>query len=63
MLKITLFFLLFLNNALHIVEKNPSKFKIDNKELTNRKLFIEQARDEVKVGFSYGVHIILNPEP
>ncbi|KAE8749295.1 hypothetical protein FOCC_FOCC004002 [Frankliniella occidentalis] len=39
----------FLNKKIHIVEKNPSKFKIDNKELTNRKLFIEQAREEVKV--------------
>lgn len=38
-----------LNKTLHIVEKNPSKFKIDNKELTSRKLFIEQAREEVKV--------------
>ncbi|KAJ8866303.1 hypothetical protein PR048_032146 [Dryococelus australis] len=32
-----------------IVEKNPSKFKIDNKELSGRRNFIEQTRDEVKV--------------
>ncbi|XP_034232308.1 syntaxin-6 [Thrips palmi] len=38
-----------LEDTKNIVEKNPSKFKIDNKELTNRKLFIEQAREEVKV--------------
>jgi hypothetical protein len=32
-----------------IVEKNPSKFKIDNKELSSRKSFIDQTREEVKV--------------
>ncbi|KAK9500328.1 hypothetical protein O3M35_001615 [Rhynocoris fuscipes] len=31
-----------------IVEKNPSKFKIDNKELTSRRNFIELTREEVK---------------
>lgn len=35
--------------TLRIVEKNPTKFKIDNKELTSRKNFIEQTREEVKV--------------
>ncbi|GJQ70756.1 Syx6 [Trypoxylus dichotomus] len=33
---------------LHIVERNPSKFKIDNKELTTRKNFIVSTRAEVK---------------
>lgn len=32
-----------------IVEKNPTKFKIDNKELTVRRAFIEHTREEVKV--------------
>ncbi|KAJ1523253.1 hypothetical protein ONE63_001133 [Megalurothrips usitatus] len=36
-------------NILSLQCINPSKFKIDNKELTNRKLFIEQAREEVKI--------------
>ncbi|XP_049960578.1 syntaxin-6 isoform X2 [Schistocerca serialis cubense] len=31
-----------------IVEKNPGKFKIDNKELSSRRNFIDQTRDEVK---------------
>nr|CAD7585897.1 unnamed protein product [Timema genevievae] len=30
-------------------EKNPGKFKIDNKELSSRKSFIDQTREEVKV--------------
>lgn len=34
---------------IRIVEKNPTKFKIDNKELTVQRSFIEQAREEVKV--------------
>lgn len=37
-----------LEDTIGIVEKNPSKFKIDNKELTIRKNFIEQTREEVK---------------
>ncbi|XP_039286426.1 syntaxin-6 [Nilaparvata lugens] len=37
-----------LEDTIGIVEKNPSKFKIDNKELTSRKNFIEQTREEVK---------------
>uniref|UniRef100_A0A182LWY1 t-SNARE coiled-coil homology domain-containing protein n=1 Tax=Anopheles culicifacies TaxID=139723 RepID=A0A182LWY1_9DIPT len=31
-----------------IVEKNPSKFKIDNRELSSRRHFIDATRDEVK---------------
>lgn len=31
-----------------IVEKNPSKFRIDNKELSSRRHFIEATRDEVR---------------
>ncbi|XP_033223717.1 syntaxin-6 isoform X2 [Belonocnema kinseyi] len=38
-----------LDDTICIVEKNPSKFKIDNKELTIRRHFIEQTRDEVKI--------------
>nr|CAD7426962.1 unnamed protein product [Timema monikensis] len=38
-----------LNPILRIVEKNPGKFKIDNKELSSRKSFIDQTREEVKV--------------
>uniref|UniRef100_A0A182PJX2 t-SNARE coiled-coil homology domain-containing protein n=1 Tax=Anopheles epiroticus TaxID=199890 RepID=A0A182PJX2_9DIPT len=30
------------------VEKNPSKFKIDNRELSSRRHFIDATRDEVK---------------
>lgn len=37
-----------LEDTVDIVEKNPSKFKIDNKELTTRKHFIDATRDEVK---------------
>uniref|UniRef100_A0A1B6M580 t-SNARE coiled-coil homology domain-containing protein n=1 Tax=Graphocephala atropunctata TaxID=36148 RepID=A0A1B6M580_9HEMI len=37
-----------LEDTIGIVEKNPTKFKIDNKELTSRKNFIEQTREEVK---------------
>lgn len=32
-----------------IVEKNPKKFKIDEKEIKSRKAFIEQSKNEVKV--------------
>lgn len=35
--------------SIRIVEKNPSKFKIDNKELAIRRRFIEETREEVKV--------------
>lgn len=38
-----------LNLFTHIVEKNPSKFKLDNKELSTRKSFIDSTREEVKV--------------
>lgn len=38
-----------LDSCVPIVEKNPSKFKIDNKELTSRRNFIELTREEVKV--------------
>ncbi|EFN82669.1 Syntaxin-6 [Harpegnathos saltator] len=38
-----------LNAYARIVEKNPTKFKIDNKELTVQRSFIEQAREEVKI--------------
>ncbi|XP_070521064.1 syntaxin-6-like isoform X3 [Cardiocondyla obscurior] len=38
-----------LEDTICIVEKNPTKFKIDNKELTVQRSFIEQARDEVKI--------------
>ncbi|KRT80824.1 hypothetical protein AMK59_5725, partial [Oryctes borbonicus] len=37
-----------LEDTIDIVEKNPSKFKIDNKELTTRKNFIDSTRAEVK---------------
>ncbi|KAF6200934.1 hypothetical protein GE061_005381 [Apolygus lucorum] len=37
-----------LDDTIGIVEKNPSKFKIDNKELTSRRNFIELTREEVK---------------
>ncbi|XP_031346404.1 syntaxin-6 [Photinus pyralis] len=37
-----------LEDTIDIVEKNPSKFKIDNKELTSRKNFIDCTRDDVK---------------
>ncbi|XP_051161965.1 syntaxin-6 [Leptopilina boulardi] len=38
-----------LEDTICIVEKNPSKFKIDNKELAIRRRFIEETRDEVKI--------------
>ncbi|XP_043463185.1 syntaxin-6 isoform X1 [Leptopilina heterotoma] len=38
-----------LEDTICIVEKNPSKFKIDNKELVFRRRFIEETRDEVKI--------------
>lgn len=38
----------FLTFFLSIVEKNPTKYKLDNKELSSRKNFIEDTRDEVK---------------
>ncbi|CAG9855796.1 unnamed protein product [Phyllotreta striolata] len=37
-----------LEDTIDIVEKNPTKFKIDNKELTYRKHFIEATKHEVK---------------
>ncbi|XP_046997431.1 syntaxin-6 [Schistocerca americana] len=37
-----------LEDTIGIVEKNPGKFKIDNKELSSRRNFIDQTRDEVK---------------
>ncbi|XP_044761249.1 syntaxin-6 isoform X1 [Coccinella septempunctata] len=38
-----------LEDTIDIVEKNPTKFKIDNKELTLRKKFIDSTREEVKL--------------
>lgn len=38
-----------LEDTIDIVEKNPTKFKIDNKEITTRKHFIDTTREEVKV--------------
>ncbi|XP_076636225.1 syntaxin-6-like isoform X2 [Colletes latitarsis] len=38
-----------LEDTIRIVEKNPTKFKIDNKELTVQRSFIEQTREEVKI--------------
>ncbi|XP_046586744.1 syntaxin-6 isoform X1 [Neodiprion lecontei] len=38
-----------LEDTICIVEKNPNKFKIDNKELTIRRNFIEQTREMVKI--------------
>ena len=35
-------------NFIRIVEKNPNKFKIENKELSSRRSFIDATRDEVK---------------
>ncbi|KAK6628983.1 hypothetical protein RUM43_002800 [Polyplax serrata] len=40
--------LISLTHSLSIVEKNPTKFKIDNKELSSRRNFIDDAREEVK---------------
>ncbi|XP_059614281.1 syntaxin-6 [Phlebotomus argentipes] len=37
-----------LEDTIGIVEKNPSKFKIDNRELITRRHFIEATRHEVK---------------
>ncbi|XP_040152797.1 syntaxin-6 [Anopheles arabiensis] len=37
-----------LEDTISIVEKNPSKFKIDNRELSSRRYFIDATRDEVK---------------
>ncbi|XP_018565804.1 syntaxin-6 [Anoplophora glabripennis] len=37
-----------LEDTIDIVEKNPSKFKIDNKEITIRKHFIDSTKSEVK---------------
>uniref|UniRef100_A0A182UZI1 t-SNARE coiled-coil homology domain-containing protein n=1 Tax=Anopheles merus TaxID=30066 RepID=A0A182UZI1_ANOME len=34
--------------ALNKTQKNPSKFKIDNRELSSRRYFIDATRDEVK---------------
>ncbi|XP_057334382.1 syntaxin-6 isoform X1 [Microplitis mediator] len=38
-----------LEDTIGIVEKNPNRFKIDNKELNFRRAFIDHTRDEVKV--------------
>ncbi|XP_066256032.1 syntaxin-6 [Euwallacea similis] len=37
-----------LEDTIDIVEKNPSKFKIDNKELTKRKYFIVSTKNEIQ---------------
>jgi syntaxin 6 len=37
-----------LEDTIAIVEKNPNKFKIDNRELASRRNFIDATRDEVK---------------
>ncbi|EDW58776.1 syntaxin-6 isoform X1 [Drosophila virilis] len=37
-----------LEDAISIVEKNPTKFRIDNRELSSRRHFIDNTRDEVK---------------
>ncbi|XP_052892691.1 syntaxin-6 [Anopheles moucheti] len=37
-----------LEDTISIVEKNPNKFKIDNRELSSRRHFIDATRDEVK---------------
>lgn len=37
-----------LDDTVQIVEKNPAKFRIDPRELAERKGFIEQTRNEVK---------------
>ena len=36
-----------LEDTIQIVEKNPSKFRIESQELNSRKLFIQQTREEV----------------
>ncbi|KAG5893593.1 hypothetical protein JTB14_019264 [Gonioctena quinquepunctata] len=38
-----------LEDTIDIVEKNPTKFKIDNKEITTRKNFIDSTKNEVKL--------------
>lgn len=43
------YFKVFLNPiTARIVEKNPNKFRIDNRELLSRRHFIDNTRDEVK---------------
>lgn len=37
-----------MEDTIDIVEKNPSKFKIDNKELTKRKHFIDSTKGEIQ---------------
>lgn len=37
-----------LEDTISIVEKNPNKFRIDNRELSSRRHFIDATRDEVK---------------
>ncbi|XP_060519681.1 syntaxin-6 isoform X2 [Cylas formicarius] len=37
-----------LEDTIDIVEKNPTKFKIDNKELTKRRHFIDSTKNEVQ---------------
>lgn len=45
---------------IRIVEKNPAKFKIDNKELTVQRSFIEKTREEVKVlHFMYNLNFYI----
>ncbi|KAH6945090.1 hypothetical protein HPB50_007194 [Hyalomma asiaticum] len=41
-----------LEETVAIVEKNPKKFKIDDKEIKSRKAFIEQSKNEVKELFN-----------
>jgi hypothetical protein len=36
-----------LEDTIQIVEKNPTKFRIESQELNSRKLFIQQTREEV----------------
>ncbi|XP_063634422.1 syntaxin-6 [Cydia splendana] len=40
-----------LEDTISIVEKNSSKFKIDNKEISDRRTFIEATKQEVKVRY------------
>lgn len=44
----SLTFLFFSLCSARIVEKNPTKFRIDNRELSSRRHFIDNTRDEVK---------------
>ncbi|KAL1433223.1 hypothetical protein MTO96_012808 [Rhipicephalus appendiculatus] len=49
-----------LEETVAIVEKNPKKFKIDEKEIKSRKAFIEQSKNEVKCCVQSSL-LILNP--